>query len=102
MKGEVLMDKITIITLAIPGKAALKGLLMANSLRSFGGDISHSPIWWLVPNTLDNFQESTRQAMEQLNIQVHPFQIEPEVLKFPFGVKTVAAAAAETAARGNS
>lgn len=94
------MDRITIITLAVPGTAALKALMMANSLRCFGGELSHSPIWWLVPDTMMGFSNQTRQEMARLDIKISPFKLAPEVQKFPFAAKAIAAAHGEAAARG--
>ena len=72
-----------------------ESLLLAHSLRTFGGELSNCPLWLMVPQNLDQFSESTRQALRELDVQVHRFEVPEEALSFPFGGKVYAAAAAE-------
>lgn len=92
---------ITFITMVIPGKAALKALMMANSLRTFGGEFNQSPVWFMVPAGKDLFCDSERQAMAGLDIHLHPFHAAAELLNFPFAAKIAAAAQAEAALHGS-
>ncbi len=72
-----------------------KSLLLARSLRTFGGELANNPLWLMMPENLEQASESTRQALEELDVQVHRFEVPEDALKFPFGGKVYAAAAAE-------
>jgi hypothetical protein len=75
-----------------------ESLLLAHSLRKFGGEIADSPLWLMMPQDREQVSESTRQTLEELGVQVHRFGIPEEALEFPFGSKVYAAAAAESLA----
>ena len=75
-----------------------ESLLLARSLRTFGGEMANHPLWLMMPQKLQQFSESTRQALRELDVQVHRFEVPEEALKFPFGGKVYAAAAAEALA----
>lgn len=75
-----------------------ESLLLVRSLRSFGGELANHPLWLMMPRTLEQLSETTHQALEELGVQVHRFDIPEEALKFPFGGKIYAAAAAESLA----
>ena len=96
------MHKITFITLAVPGKSVLKALMMANSLRCFGGNLKSSPIWVLVPEGMNRFSDAVQNHFMRLNVATIPFIIEPDELNFPFASKIAAAAYAETTAKGET
>lgn len=89
----------TLITMVVPGKATQKALMMANSLRTFGGSLQDSPIWFLVPSGMEHFSEPTQQEIASLDIQIHPFRVTPELIQFPFAAKVMAAAQGENIAR---
>jgi hypothetical protein len=95
-------NTITFITMVIPGKATLKALMMANSLRTFGGELSDSLIWFLVPAGRESFSDLERQAMDTLMIHIQPFEVAPELLNFPFAAKILAASQAEAALQGST
>ena len=48
------MHELIYTTLTIPGKSELDTLLLAESMRRFGGELATNPIWVLVP-TCTNF-----------------------------------------------
>jgi len=72
-----------------------ESLLLARSLRRFGGEMANHPLWLMMPENLEQVNDSTRQALEELGVQVHRFEAPEEALKFSFGGKVFAAAAAE-------
>ena len=72
-----------------------ESLLLVRSLRKFGGELANQPLWLMVPRKLEHISESTRQALRGLDVQVHRFEVPEDALKFPFGGKVYAAAAAE-------
>ena len=44
------LDQATFITLAVPGNTALQALMLARSIREFGGSLASEHIWALVPD----------------------------------------------------
>jgi len=96
------MKKLTFITLTVPGRSTDAVFTLANSIRTFGGKLNQSPIWILVPESMNKFSDKTLDRFEDLNIDVIPFEINPEVLKFPFAAKVIAAAFAEETAQGKT
>lgn len=75
-----------------------ESLLLARSLRMFGGEMANYPAWLMVPQKLEQVSESTCQVLGELGVQVHRFEVPEEALGFPFGGKVYAAAAAEALA----
>ncbi len=96
------MQKLIFTTLAIPGKSELDTLLMAESIRTFGGDLAANPIWVLVPAVLESLSAPTQEKLAQLKAKIIPFEVAAETLKFPFATKIVAAAFAEEQAKGQT
>jgi len=96
------MQQVTFITLAVPGKSVLKALMMANSLRSFGGKLKDSTIWVLVPEVMNEFPKTIQSELTHQNVLIVPFEITPDELRSPFAVKILAAAHAEAAITGNT
>jgi hypothetical protein len=93
------MERLTFSTLAVPGKTAQSVLMMANSLRTFGGKLSDSPVWALVPAGMNEFSKPIQQAFTSLKVEIIPYPFDAETQKFPFSAKVNAAAHAETLAR---
>ena len=96
------MKELIFITLAIPGKPTLDALLMAESIRSFGGNLADSPIWILVPEVRNAFSEKELKEFSHLEAKAQPFPVDPDVLKFPFAAKISAAAFAEENIKGQA
>ena len=77
-----------------------ESLLLARSLRAFGGGLSNLPLWLMMPERLEQVSESSLQALGELGVQVRRFAVPEDARKFPFGGKVYAAAAAEEIASG--
>jgi len=75
-----------------------ESILLARSLRTFGGALANQPLWLMMPENLEQVSEPTLRALEGLGVQVHRFDVPEDALKFPFGGKVHAAAAAESLA----
>ena len=75
-----------------------ESLLLARSLREFGDELANQPLWLMMPKKLEMVSKSTLQALRELDVQVHRFEVPDDALKFPFGGKVYAAAAAESLA----
>jgi len=96
------MHNLIYATLGIPGKSELDTLMLAESLRSFGGELAAYPLWVLVPADLGALSDLTQVKLAQLHATVIPLEIDPEFFKFPFAVKVAAAAAVEAQALGQT
>jgi len=75
-----------------------ESLLLARSLRMFGGELANHPLWLMVPQSLEQITASTLRALGRLDVQINRFEVPEDALKFPFGGKVYAAAAAEALA----
>ena len=75
-------------------------LLLAESIRSFGGALSRAQIWYFIPDYGEPLSEDTRNRLLALGVTLTPFEIEPDVARFPFTGDAEAAAIAESRALG--
>ena len=75
-----------------------ESLLLARSLRTFGGKLANYPLWMMMPQKLGQVSETTRQTLSGLDVQLNRFEVPEGALGFPFGGKVYAAAAAESLA----
>jgi len=96
------MHKLIFTTLAIPGEDELDLLLLVDSLRTFGGNLAHNPIWAAVPNVLGPLSPETQRKLQQQNVDVLTFEVDPETIKFPFATKIEAAAFLEQQVQGQT
>jgi hypothetical protein len=96
------MNNIVFSTLAVAGKPELDTMLLVESLRKFAGQLGSNPVWVLAPTQLGPLLDSTQRKLAQLDVRVIPFEIDLEILRFPFAVKVLAAAALEAQAMEES
>lgn len=59
-------------------------LLLAESIRTFGGALSGNPIWFVQPDYGKPLTDNARQWLQDLDVHVIPFRIEIEKLRFFF------------------
>jgi hypothetical protein len=86
-----------------PRKASeTNALLLAESIRSFAGSHSGEPIWFFTPEHGERLSMTVRDRLLSLNVTLIPFEIDPEVARFPFTGEATAAALAEERARGQA
>jgi len=90
------MTKLIFAFMQAYGGDERESLLLARSLRTFGDELANHPLWLMMPQNLEQVSASTLQALEELGVQVHRFEVPEEALKFPYGCKVYAAAAAES------
>ena len=96
------MHNLIYATLAIPGESELDTLLLAESLRTFGGELASNPLWVLVPAQLESLSAATLKKLAQLDARIITLEIDPDLFKFPFAAKIAAAAAVEAHALGQT
>ena len=92
------MTKLIFAFMQAYGGDERESLLLARSLRTFGGELANHPLWMMMPQNLEQVSETTFQALSKLDVQLHRFEVPEEALKFPFGGKVYAAAVAESLA----
>ena len=96
-------EKLVFSSIIYPGKSSeSNSLLLAESIRDFGGALSDRPIWFFAPNLGRELSLDTMTCFQGLNVEVIPMEIDQEVLKFPFTGHAEAAAMAESKADGNA
>jgi hypothetical protein len=70
-------------------------LLLAESVRAFGGGLSGNPIRFYTPGDREGLSGAFRERLSGLGVALVPFVIEDELLEFPFMAHAFAAAWAE-------
>lgn len=74
-------------------------VLLAESIRAFAGSLADAPIWFLVPEYGKKLSSKGSEKLKQLGSKLLPFEVDPEILKFPFIADVLAAEFAEVEAR---
>jgi len=75
-----------------------KDLILAASIRKFGGSLSDNPIWVLIPRTVESVAKRMRELFLSMNVRLISFSREDEP-DFPFITHVLAAANAELLAK---
>ncbi len=75
-----------------------ESLLLARSLRSFGGSLAAQPFWLLIPTDMEPLPASLAAKLAAVEAQQIPFPLTAEMARFPFAAKTLASGFAETRA----
>ena len=81
------------------GKDEGKAILLAHSLRQWGGRFSNAVLLILEPET-SRLSPSSCEALTRLGATIVPFPLPETALSFPYAQKVFAAAAAEQIAGG--
>lgn len=64
------MQQVTFVTMAVPGPVALQALLLARSMREFGGTAAMEPIWALVPDGGSRLSRADAEARVDTDLLV--------------------------------
>jgi hypothetical protein len=89
------MTKLIFAFMQAHGGDERESLLLAHSLREFGGVLANQPLWLMMPNGQAPLSESIHQKLGELGVQFYRFEVPEEALNFPYGCKVYAAAAAD-------
>jgi hypothetical protein len=73
----------------------ISAILLANSIRSFAGRLSQSPIYFLAPNNAEKISQETKTKLSELNIIIIPFDISDQALQFPLAADVIASSVIE-------
>ena len=76
--------------------------ILIESLRTFTGKFSNSPIWLFTHKELDEISEKRRKILDSLNVTIKKIEIDKEILKFPFISHVRSAAQAEEEAKNQT
>jgi len=79
--------------------SGIRALMLARSLRTFGGQLASSPFWVLAPRASNPLPTALLDGFAAAHIRLILFDIDEAVYKFLFGAKTCASAVAEAEAR---
>ena len=94
------MDTFFFSFIVAAGEAELEAVLLVESLRTFGGRLAGSKVWTMLPAPVV-VSDETLAALDNLNADVHRFEIDANALNFPFAAKVYAAGEAERLAVQN-
>jgi hypothetical protein len=86
-------EKFVIGTFAARG-VEVQTLILARSLREFGGELSQTPLWCYQPVGYEMSGDLV-PTLKALDVDILPVDIEKKLLAFPFAGKAIASAAAE-------
>ena len=90
-------------TIVHPSRNSEKNaLLLAESIRAFAGSLSENPVWCYVPEHGEQISTDARDRLLALDVTLIPFEMDPEVARFPFTGEAQAAATAEAMAHGKA
>lgn len=77
-------------------------MVLAESIRTFGGEFKDSPIWVYVPESLANADSALSETIHALGVQLKASKAPEASLRFYYARKVFAAAQAEDEAEGKS
>ncbi|MCJ7694666.1 MAG: hypothetical protein MUO40_04490 [Anaerolineaceae bacterium] len=89
------MQQSIIVTMTESRSSVINTLMMISSIRKFAGSLADNTIWVLAPRRSWDFSDGDIAKFMDLKARIIPFDIENELLEFPFGNKVQAAAFAE-------
>ncbi|MGD2246962.1 MAG: hypothetical protein PVF58_01045 [Candidatus Methanofastidiosia archaeon] len=73
--------------------------LFAKSIRTFGGILSDCPLWVFVPESEHEISKKLKDHLESLGVKIILYEIDADIMKFPFAGYVRAAATAESLAK---
>ncbi|MFX1485368.1 MAG: hypothetical protein ACFFCP_19520 [Promethearchaeota archaeon] len=77
-------------------------ILFAESIRAFAGALSKMPIWFFTPELEKEIPSEVKAHLTRLNVNLITFQLDKEVLEFPFAGQVFAKALAEITSSSQS
>jgi len=96
-------EKLTFTTLMSSNKSSETSvLLLVESIRTFAGSLSHSPVWCFVTEAGKARSLHVVEKLVDLNVTIIPFKMDDEIQQFPFADLVLVTALAESMARGKT
>jgi hypothetical protein len=96
-------EKLIISSIVYPRRSSeTNALLLVESIRAFAGSLSRSPIWCLTPEYKEPLSKAFMKRLQPLDVTLIPFELDRNVLQFPFTGEAHAASLAESKAVGKA
>ncbi|MBN1661410.1 MAG: hypothetical protein JXA93_23665 [Anaerolineae bacterium] len=104
-------EELIIASIVFPNEdSEREAILLADSIRTFGGGLARAPLWWFVPKYLAqdgarvdrDLSVGAQERLLALDVELIPFEIDVEVARFFFATDLTAAALAEERAGGQT
>ena len=90
-------------SVVLPNKLSeTDAVLLAASIREFGGSLANAPIWFFMPEYGEQLTTATTTKLDSLDVKRVPLKLNKEVLRFPLAHYPFIAAAAESLAKGTA
>jgi hypothetical protein len=90
-------ESLVFASIVYPTKSSeTNAILLADSIRTFAGSLSKSPILYFTPEYGKQLSSTAKDRLASLNVKVIPFKIDFETLQFPLADDVFAAAVAES------
>jgi len=84
-KGAYVKATLAFCSVIFPGpQAEIDNILLAESIRAFGGAFSNTPIWFFMPDYGKPLTDTGQKSLADLDVRVVPFAAEIEKLRFFF------------------
>ncbi|MFX1251042.1 MAG: flavin reductase family protein [Promethearchaeota archaeon] len=96
------MKKLIFACMVSSISSSLKAALLAASIRKFADTLSDCPIWMLVPNSENKIPKGLKNQLLSWDVQIIPFNIDSDLLKFPFADLVLTAATTESLAKNKA
>lgn len=81
-------------------ESEINALMLAESIREFGGKFARNPVWFAVPGGIAGLSGSIPKRLQELDVRFVPFQIEQQKLQLFFTDELNGLAVMETASEG--
>ena len=88
-------EKLAFVSLVTQRQSIGNISILENSLRTFGGELRECPFWVMVPEIMNEFSSSEIDQFKKPKVNVLTYDINPDLIEFPFSFKVFAAAKAE-------
>jgi hypothetical protein len=96
-------QELIFVTVAYPSPhSEINTLILAESIRGFGGKMAQAPIWCMVPEYGKTLSSTFKDRTSALNVDLIPFEVDAEIIRFFFATDIRAAALAESLAAGKT
>ena len=110
-KGDHSTEGLVVASVVYPAEGSERqAVLLADSIRTFGGALAQAPLWWFVPDyggqadgqAGPSLSSPTRDRLQALGVELIPFEIDAGVARFFFAGDLAAAGRAEERAAGQA
>ncbi|MFW9803109.1 MAG: hypothetical protein ACFFFC_10680 [Candidatus Thorarchaeota archaeon] len=95
-------SSLVIATIVFPDDSSETNvLLLLESIRAFAGSLSEVEIWCYTPESEDEISSKIRTRIDEMGVELIPFDMDSEISSFPFMKHAHAATIAESRSKGS-